>query len=230
MIEDTKTVKSIATKVGGKSGTYWTITWRDGKSDNIFNADWLPILERSQTELRPVHFTKENKEGSKYYNIISLELLEKPPDAVKPAATTVNTTTRENSIEAQVAFKGFIELCANGKLDVNKEPMLSVIQWGLAKMGLELPPAAPELKSTPSIPKEGKMIPKTDTHTPKNESIILPAQQIRIKALAVEQGVVEETRTYMTKTFGKQASKDLTKTEADKLIKALEGMEILPLA
>ena len=82
MIEDNKTVKSIEAKVGGKSGTYWTVTWTDGKTDNIFNGDWLPLLEQSQNENRPLHFTKEKsrlRDGSegKYYNIKSLELVVK---------------------------------------------------------------------------------------------------------------------------------------------------------
>ncbi len=79
MIEDSKIVKSIEAKPGGKSGTYWTVTWQDDKHDNIFNADWLPLLEQSQSENRPLHFTKEKQEGSKFYNIKTLELVDTPP-------------------------------------------------------------------------------------------------------------------------------------------------------
>jgi hypothetical protein len=73
MIEDTKFVEKIESKPGGKSGTYWAITWTDGKTDRIFNGDWLPICEESQEKKLAVHFTKQ-KEGN-YYNIKSMELV-----------------------------------------------------------------------------------------------------------------------------------------------------------
>ncbi len=82
MIEDNKIVKSIEAKSGGKSGTYWTVTWQDDKRDNIFNGDWLPLLEQSQQEHRMIHFTKE-KEG-KYYNIKSLELDQLDKESTEP--------------------------------------------------------------------------------------------------------------------------------------------------
>lgn len=74
MIEDSKIVKEIKTKQGGKSGTYWTVIWEDGKMDNIFNREWLPLLEQSQDENVPLHFTKEK--SGKFYNIKTLEVAE----------------------------------------------------------------------------------------------------------------------------------------------------------
>ena len=66
-----KIVKSIETKPGGKSGTYWAVTWDDDKKDNIFNKDWLPLLEKSHKESVPILFTKEKK--GDFWNIVSLE-------------------------------------------------------------------------------------------------------------------------------------------------------------
>jgi hypothetical protein len=82
MIEDTKFVKKIEAKPGGKSGTYWTVTWADDKHDNIFNGDWLPILEEAQENKLAVHYKKEKKGA--YYNIIELELVR---DALPPETT-----------------------------------------------------------------------------------------------------------------------------------------------
>ena len=100
MIEDSKVVKSIQVKAGGKSGTYWTVTWQDGKTDNIFNGDWLPLLEQSQAENRPLQFTKE-KSGN-FYNIKSLELVELPEkDALKTPVTNVLPGESKSGIAPQ---------------------------------------------------------------------------------------------------------------------------------
>ena len=70
-LKDSKRVSEIEGKKGVK-GEYWTITWEDGKKDNIFDRDWLELAKQSQKTGEPLHFTKE-KRGN-YYNIISLEL------------------------------------------------------------------------------------------------------------------------------------------------------------
>ncbi len=87
MIEDSKIVKSIEEKTSNKGTTYWTVTWQAGKFDNIFNAEWLPLLEQSQQENRMLHFTKEKAEGSKYYNIKTLELATLPDKTPAPIKT-----------------------------------------------------------------------------------------------------------------------------------------------
>ncbi len=74
MIEESKVVKTITSKTGGKTGTYWTVTWQDGKSDNVFNTDWLPLLEESQKSGRTVNFVKEQTKDGKYYNVKSMAL------------------------------------------------------------------------------------------------------------------------------------------------------------
>ena len=91
MIEDSKVVKSITAKPGGKSGTYWTVTWQDGKTDNIFNADWLPLLEQSQKENCLLYFTKEKSEDGKFYNIKSLKLIAKTVEVSVKKPSEVNT-------------------------------------------------------------------------------------------------------------------------------------------
>jgi len=75
MIEDNKWVSNVEAKPGGRSGTYWTVTWHDGKFDNIFNGEWLPLVEKAQAEKLCVHFKKEKPEGSKYFNIVELSLV-----------------------------------------------------------------------------------------------------------------------------------------------------------
>ncbi len=83
MIEDSKIVKTITSKVGGKTGTYWTVTWQDGTSNTVFNPDWMKLLEESQKTGRLIHFTKEQTADGKYYNVKSMELV---PLSDKPNA------------------------------------------------------------------------------------------------------------------------------------------------
>ena len=99
MIEDSKFVKSIEAKSGGKSGTYWTVTWQDEKHDNIFNNEWLPILESAQENNRLVHFGKE-KHGQ-YYNIVSLELASEtqPP---KETGSDPKYTPRKDAVAENI--------------------------------------------------------------------------------------------------------------------------------
>jgi len=79
-IEDTKFIEKIEAKAGGKTGTYWRVTWTDGKSDTLFNGEWKDLCEEAQENKLAVHYTKQ-KQGN-YYNIISLELVR---DALPPA-------------------------------------------------------------------------------------------------------------------------------------------------
>ena len=142
MIEESKAVKTITSKAGGRTGTYWTVTWQDGKSNTVFNPDWLSLLEESQKTGRLVHIGMEKTQDGKYYNIKSMELLPLPgkPDAlvasqdeqggmVKPLAGTVQPTemtkgdwaekdriTRK-SIERQTALNAAVELAKNAKTE-----------------------------------------------------------------------------------------------------------------
>ena len=130
MIEDSKTVKTITVKVGGKSGTYWTVAWTDGKTDTIFNGDWLPLLERSQKENCPLHFTKEKAEGSKYYNIKSLELApekEQTNEKIYPQRQG-KSLEEQKSIECQVAVMEVGRAYCAGKI-TDKDPL--VLGWRL---------------------------------------------------------------------------------------------------
>lgn len=125
-----KKVASIEDKEGGR-GTYWKVTWNDGKTDNVFNKEWLPLLEQSRDVGLKLSFTKEKNEKG-YYNIVSLGAAletgvspdaKTPPksEAVKPAAAAVKTTAsaeskykadpaKTESIEKQAILKAAIEL------------------------------------------------------------------------------------------------------------------------
>jgi hypothetical protein len=78
-IEDTKFVSKLEAKAGGRSGTYWVVTWTDGKTDRIFDGAMKDKLEEAQANTLAVHYSKE-KHGN-YFNIVSLELVkdELPP-------------------------------------------------------------------------------------------------------------------------------------------------------
>jgi len=104
MIEDTKWVKSIEAKPGGKSGTYWVVTWHDDKTDRLFDSDMMATCEKAQTQGLAIHLTKE-KSGN-YWNIKSVELTAdklqeagKMPDE-KPKETNIEPTPREPAPQA----------------------------------------------------------------------------------------------------------------------------------
>jgi len=135
MIEDNKWVSNVEAKPGGRSGTYWTVTWHDGKFDNIFNGEWLPIVEKAQAEKLCVHFKKEKPEGSKYFNIVELSLVEAniPPPA-KPkvsereqkvveeaGSSTSMPQDRDERIVYQVVMKEVGELYRAGLFVEDKD-------------------------------------------------------------------------------------------------------------
>ncbi len=146
MIEESKVVKTITSKTGGKTGTYWTVTWQDGKSDNVFNTDWLPLLEESQKSGRTVNFVKEQTKDGKYYNVKSMALSalpaqppiapQQPQDGQVAALATPagngqpagNGMTKNEwqekdrvtrkSIERQTALNAAVELAKNSKVEI----------------------------------------------------------------------------------------------------------------
>ena len=91
-MEDTKWVSSIEEGETKKGTPMWTITWHDGKKDNIFKEEWAGICEEAKANELAVHYEKEQK--GDYWNIIELALvrdkLQKPvtpPEAVTPDNT-----------------------------------------------------------------------------------------------------------------------------------------------
>ncbi len=158
MLEDNKIVKSIEVKAGGKSGTYWTVTWQDDKKDNIFDGDWLPLLEQSQKENRLLHFTKE-KQG-KYYNINSLELATLPEE--QPAVTEKVEPRRYGkskeemeSIEHQVAVMEVGRAFCAGKLTEKDPLVLGWYLWCAERLSVtELKPSPDTLQSKSRASKE----------------------------------------------------------------------------
>ena len=139
-MEDSKFVKDITEKEGKKK--YWQITWHDDKKDNIFNPDWLKLLEQAHLENRIVDFKKE-KNGN-YWNITELKLgdyTEAPVIKLAEPKTPAGRTTREDSIETQVAFKGIMEAFSAGQLKENSDLVVAALAWAMERLGRPPKPA-----------------------------------------------------------------------------------------
>ena len=152
MIEDSKQVKKIEAKAGGKSGTYWTVTWTDGKFDTIFDDAIIKKCEEAMTNKLAVHYTKE-KQG-KYWNIRTLELVsdELPPpqepkmlpehkEVINKAREAVKEPIdRDSRIDQAVIFKAIVEMLSSqvdGKSVLEKEfpqNFKSFKEWALIYM------------------------------------------------------------------------------------------------
>ena len=138
MIEDNiEIVKSIQTK-SGRSGTYWRVTWQDETTDNIFNGDWLPLLEQSQKGNHPLHFTKEKTEDSKYYNFKSLELAQETEDenqtAPKLSIEMNREDRREKGMQEEMFWKELGEMLRSGDIDKAKPTGKALRKLYYAKM------------------------------------------------------------------------------------------------
>ena len=72
-MQDTKFVANIEAKTGAK-GTYWTVTWDDGKHDNLFNEEWKDLCQDAGENKLAVHYIKEKNEKN-YWNIVALSLV-----------------------------------------------------------------------------------------------------------------------------------------------------------
>ena len=117
-----KTVQGIEQKQSANGKSYYTVTWTDGTSDNIFeDAMYRTLVQAAEKEL-PVTITKkQNPKNPKYFNVESITLGGEPTGVVPPApAAAVKlappaapppvTSRREDSIEAQSDMKAAVEL------------------------------------------------------------------------------------------------------------------------
>jgi len=148
MTEQVITIKEVAEKPG-KKGPYKIVTSENGVKFYAFEAATFSAL-------KPGASVKLDVEKQGDYNHIKGVVIEAPkptpqsqpqPVQAKPAPvpTRAFTNTRENSIEAQVAFKGLVELDVAGKLDLITHA--AIIQWAVKKMDLdvkEAPAAQPK--------------------------------------------------------------------------------------
>ena len=144
-MEDTKWVKEITAKPGGRTGTYWKVTWHDDKTDNIFDSDMLATLEEARSNNYAVHFKKEKSESSRYYNITALSLMKDNIEFQEGAekqfgvssdkqVSTVGETriiNKDQSIENQVAYKEACELARAGTISREEIPTWYKIGVGL---------------------------------------------------------------------------------------------------
>ena len=122
-MEENRIAVALEEKQGTK-GAYHVVKWKDGGTDNIFNADWLPLINQSIEKQLILHTVKEPASNPKYNNIVKLELTkyetsavstEPPQTAPKPTNMTKDDwvdkdrTTRK-SIERQVCLKCAVDL------------------------------------------------------------------------------------------------------------------------
>ena len=120
MISDSKYVKEIRSNEPKKG---WKITWHDDKTINCFDKEMLSILKQAKEEERLVNYDID-KSGS-YWNFIKVELAELPdvpetPSSPETPQEVKQAPSREHDIHKQVAYKGVMELCANGILPWEK--------------------------------------------------------------------------------------------------------------
>lgn len=146
MIEDSKIVKEIRAKAGGKSGTYWSVTWTDGKSDNIFDSNWIPLCEISQKENRALKFTKEKTPDGKFYNMKTLELaiagnttfapLPQPPPPPTEKTSKGELTSDDIRIRS-MSISYSKDLAVAGKIEIKDIKIYAdkFLNWILGKEG-----------------------------------------------------------------------------------------------
>lgn len=117
-----------------------TTSERERYSTNI--KDIFPYLKEGATI--KINFSVNGQ----YKNIMSVDASYKPPteqvkqepvsdapqSASRPVTTQASGNGREASIEAQVAFKGLVELAVAGHL--NEQTILILVAWALDKMGV----------------------------------------------------------------------------------------------
>ena len=99
MIEDTKWVKTLVEKAGGKSGKYHVVTWHDGKKDNLFEPALVEVCQQGLAQQLAVHYVKESStresDSKTFWNIVSAETVApketakevsalKPTDHIQP--------------------------------------------------------------------------------------------------------------------------------------------------
>jgi hypothetical protein len=158
MSEQVITIKEVAEKPG-KKGPFKIVTSENGAKFYAFDVATFPSLKEGASVKLVVE-----QQGD--YTHIKGVVIEGPkptpqptrqPPQAKPAAITLPTApnTRENSIEAQVAFKGLVELDVAGKLDLITHA--AIIEWAVKKMDLDIkeePVRQPKLG--PQITKEVK--------------------------------------------------------------------------
>ena len=96
MITDTKYVQSVESNAPKKGHK---IHWSDGKTDNVFDASWLPILEEARRGNLPVNISKEKNDAG-YWNIKTLVIgtAQAPPPVSPPPAQPALTTPVVNPV------------------------------------------------------------------------------------------------------------------------------------
>jgi len=173
-MEDSKFVKDITEKEGKKK--YWQITWHDDKKDNIFNPDWLKLLEQAHLENRIVDFKKE-KNGN-YWNITELKLgdfteapkLTEPKDKMTPDMWDEKDRVTRLSIESQVAVKCVMEAFSAGQLKEDSPYVKAALGWAMKRIGKPIEERTVEIDGVEETPTPTpKPAPKSTTEPNKQK-------------------------------------------------------------
>ena len=137
MNEQVIMIKEVAEKPG-KKGPYKIVTSASGAKYYAFDAMTFESLKTGTSVKLAVeqqgdytHIKGVVIEGPK--TAPQVQPPQAKPMPVQPAAPVTN---RDSSIEAQVAFKGLVELDVAGKLDLVTH--VAIVQWAVSKMGLDI--------------------------------------------------------------------------------------------
>ncbi len=132
-MEENRIAVALEEKQGTK-GAYHVVKWKDGGTDNIFNADWLPLINQSIEKQLILHTVKEPASNPKYNNIVKLELTKYETRAVstepaQPAPKPDNMTkgdwadkdrTTRISIERQKSLDIASRLVESDKIPIDQ--------------------------------------------------------------------------------------------------------------
>ncbi len=120
-----------------------------------------------------------------------------------------------NSIEAQVSFKGVIELLANKVIDLNHSLALTALNYAMSKLG--------RWSSVGDTGINPPVIDKVGVKDGVPEKLVTPEQIAEIKATAKAKGYDAQTAVaIMTRLWHKSSSKALTTREANEFIAVME--------
>lgn len=163
--EKTGWITNVLWKTGPKGGKYLTATVQvegeEPRDQSVF-GDFMDAFVEANEKGRLLDYTIEKPEGSRYWNVTKASLAEldvaspetqretsekgtevlkdKHSDPTKKAPATGGKQYKADpdktqSIEAQVFFKGVVELVIADKIKINCPLSLTALAWGLDAMG-----------------------------------------------------------------------------------------------
>ncbi len=149
---ETKIVQSIERKTTSKDTPFWKIIWTDGKSDNIFNDEWVAMLEISREKGIGIQFTTEPNPNPKYRpNIKTMALVgEAKPEQITYKQTPQSASddriaivekqlktvalSKDEQIERAVWIKECGECIRSGAINKETPAGLEMMVWYYTEM------------------------------------------------------------------------------------------------